>query len=326
MRFGIFSDLRNPPRWRRPWPDVYSRALEVVENAEAAGADSVWLSEHHFFDDGYLPQPLTFASAVAARTTRMRIGTAVLIAPLRSAVQIAEEVAIVDLVSNGRAELGLGAGYRRPEYEAFGADVTERFRATDQRAADIRRLFDDGVVTPPPAQARLPIWMGYSSPAGARRAGRLGEGLLVIAPHLLEPYRAGLLEGGHDPAAARMAGAMNIMLADDPEAAWPRVREHLAYQSASYQRYAAEGSGRPAPEPTDPEVLRSTGGTARFTPRFHLVTVDEAVDLVCAGVAGLPVTDVYFWSSIGGMADDLVDRHVELVGRELGPRVNARLG
>src|SRR5690349_19087178 len=51
VRFGIFSDLRNPARWRRPWPHVYARQLEVVERAEAAGVDAVWLSEHHFFDD-----------------------------------------------------------------------------------------------------------------------------------------------------------------------------------------------------------------------------------------------------------------------------------
>ena len=79
----------------------------------------------------------------------------------------------------------------------------------------------------------------------------------------------------------------------------------------------------PPPPPTDPDVLRATGGTVRFTPRFHVVDVDAAVDLIRNAVGSLPVTDVFFWSSIAGMDDDLVDRHVELVCRELRPRLNA---
>jgi alkanesulfonate monooxygenase SsuD/methylene tetrahydromethanopterin reductase-like flavin-dependent oxidoreductase (luciferase family) len=79
MRTGIYFDLRNPPRWRRPWPAFYAQTLERIGDAERLGVDDVWLSEHHFFEDGYLPQPLTFAAAVAARTERVRIGTAILL-------------------------------------------------------------------------------------------------------------------------------------------------------------------------------------------------------------------------------------------------------
>src|SRR2546422_471508 len=101
MRVGIYFDLRNPPAWRRPWADLYAASLALVEDAEGRGIDAVWLTEHHFFEDGYLPQPLTFAAAVAARTRKVRIGTAVLLAPLRSALQIAEEAAVVDTLSAG---------------------------------------------------------------------------------------------------------------------------------------------------------------------------------------------------------------------------------
>ena len=80
MKVGLFFDLRNPPEWRRPWTEHYARTLELIEGAEAKGADAVWFSEHHFFEDGYLPQPLTMAAAVAARTTRVRIGTAITVA------------------------------------------------------------------------------------------------------------------------------------------------------------------------------------------------------------------------------------------------------
>ena len=103
--------------------------------AERLGADSVWLSEHHLFEDGYLPQPLTMAAAIAARTKRIRIGTAVLLAALRPAVQIAEEAAIVDLVSGGRLVLGFGAGYVPREFEAYGAEAQNAAFIRDEPGA-----------------------------------------------------------------------------------------------------------------------------------------------------------------------------------------------
>src|ERR1700674_3649137 len=123
MNVGIYLDLRNPPAWRRPWADHYARSLELCERADRLGADSVWLSEHHFFEDGYLPQPLTFAAAIAARTRHVRLGTAVLLPALRQPAQLAEEAAIVDLISDGRLDLGVGVGYRVPEFAAFDADI-----------------------------------------------------------------------------------------------------------------------------------------------------------------------------------------------------------
>ncbi len=78
MKLGLFFDLRNPEPWARPWPDLYARNLELVERAEQGGLGSVWFTEHHRFADGYLPQPLTFLAAVAARTRTITIGTAVM--------------------------------------------------------------------------------------------------------------------------------------------------------------------------------------------------------------------------------------------------------
>jgi alkanesulfonate monooxygenase SsuD/methylene tetrahydromethanopterin reductase-like flavin-dependent oxidoreductase (luciferase family) len=187
VRVGIYLDLRNPPQWRRPWAEHYARSLDLCEEADRLGAGSVWLSEHHFFEDGYLPQPLTFAAAVAARTTTVRIGTAVLLAALRHPVQIVEEATIVDLVSNGRLDLGIGAGYRVPEYTAFGLDVRDRYALTEARIREIGRLLGEGSVTPPPVQEPLPIWGGFLGPRGARLAGRLGIGLLAVDRGLFEP-------------------------------------------------------------------------------------------------------------------------------------------
>jgi alkanesulfonate monooxygenase SsuD/methylene tetrahydromethanopterin reductase-like flavin-dependent oxidoreductase (luciferase family) len=81
MKVGLYFDLRNPAQWARPWPAFYRGTLDLVVEAERLGIDSVWFSEHHFFSDGYLPQPLTMAAAVAA-PTRVGIGTAIVVAPL----------------------------------------------------------------------------------------------------------------------------------------------------------------------------------------------------------------------------------------------------
>src|SRR3954462_15866482 len=176
MNVGIYFDLRNSPAWPQDPVHLYGSTLELCEEADALNCHSIWLSEHHLFDDGYLPQPLTFAAAVAARTKRARLGTAIVIAPLHHPAELAEQSAIVDLLSNGRLDLGLGAGYRVPEFDFFDADIGHRYGTTDDCARQLRKLWD--VATPAPAQARLPIWMGYQGPKGAVRSGRLGEGLL----------------------------------------------------------------------------------------------------------------------------------------------------
>jgi alkanesulfonate monooxygenase SsuD/methylene tetrahydromethanopterin reductase-like flavin-dependent oxidoreductase (luciferase family) len=318
MNVGVYFDLRNAPPWRQHPARLYGYTLELCEEAERLGAHSVWLSEHHLFDDGYLPQPLTFAAAVAARTTRVRIGTAVLLAPLHSAAEIAEQVAVVDLVSNGRVDLGLGAGYRVPEFELFGADISRRFGLTDGRVRELRALWAEGRVTPAPVQPRVPIWLGYQGPKGARRAGRLGEGLLSATAALWEPYAEGLREGGHEPAAGRMAGSFQGFVTDDPDRDWPVVSRHLAYQLDSYRRYMVEGTDAPIPKPVDPERVRARDSDAPLA-SFVYGTPDDVAQIVRTRTAGAPVETVFFWVSIGAMSEDLCAQHVRTLCAQLAP-------
>ncbi len=321
VRIGIYFDMRNPPLWRRPWVDHYRQALEQTEEAERLGIDSVWLSEHHFFEDGYLPQPLTMAAALAARTSRVRIGTAILVAPLRPAVQIAEDAALVDILSDGRLDLGLGAGYRVPEYAAFGADITKRYTDTLSRVDDVVRLLADGGVTPGPVQSPLPVWVGFGGPQGARRAGRRGHRLLSIDPRLAGPYREGLEEGGHGAEAGRMAGLMNVLVADDPEAARERLAPHLAYQLDTYGRYAVEDTGLDTPPAVDAAALMAPvdADAEAVFPHTAVLTADETIDLLRRRAGQLPLVEAFFWTSFAGMPDDLVDRHVELLSSVVAP-------
>jgi alkanesulfonate monooxygenase SsuD/methylene tetrahydromethanopterin reductase-like flavin-dependent oxidoreductase (luciferase family) len=317
VKLGLFMDLRNPAAWRRPWDEHYAVALERCEVAEAIGADAVWLTEHHFFDDGYLPQPLTFAAAIAARTRRIRIGTAVLLGALRSPVQIAEEAAVVDILSGGRMELGFGAGYREEEYRAFGTEFHGRRRQLEETLVAVRNLYATGGVSPSPVQAPLPMWLGYQGPKGARRAGELGVGLLSLDRRLLDEYVGGLSDGGHEPSAARLGGVMEIIVADDPESAAHRITPHRRAQQLSYRAAHAESVDPDVDPDADVPVTTSPEGRG-----LAVLTPDDAIARITAQTDGLPVEHVYFWASIAGMDDDLVDRHIELLFGTVAPAVH----
>jgi len=317
VNVGLYFDLRNPPQWRRDPARVHSFALEMCEEAEHLGAHSIWLTEHHLFDDEYMASPLTFAAAVAARTERVRIGTAIVIAPLHHPAEIAEQAAMVDLVSGGRLDLGLGAGYRVPEYELFGRSIERKYGQTDDSVREIRRLWGPGGVTPRPVQPRPPIWMGYQGPQGARRAGLLGESLLSAEYRLWEPYRAGLIEGGHDPAIGRMAGGIQGWVSDDPESDWPTVSKHLSHQLDSYNKHAVEGTGRPTPDPVDPERLR--GRDAKRQNYFWCETPESMAARVRSMIGDSPTETVFFWVSLGGMGEDLALRHLQTICTKLAP-------
>jgi len=315
VQVGVFLDGRNPAAWRRPWDEHHRRLVELAVQAEALGADAVWLTEHHFFDDGYLPQPMVLAAAIAARTSTIRIGTAVMIAPLRHPLHIAEEAAVVDQLSGGRLELGFGAGWAKQEFDAFGVDPATRFHVTDTAVAAVHDAFN--LVTPPPAQRPVPLWLGYQTPAGARRAGQLGVGLLSLNRASLAPYQAGLAEGGHDVASGRMGGLVELILSDDPPAAEQRILPHYAHQLNSY----AQAHAWPA-SPAEPAVTID-GLRERRRPAdsvsMTVCTADQAVTIITELVRDLPVQHIYLWASVAAMPDDLVQRHLELLFTQVRP-------
>ncbi|MFG2376882.1 LLM class flavin-dependent oxidoreductase [Streptomyces sp. NPDC048504] len=316
MNVGFLFDLRNPEEWKRPWADHYARALEFCEEADQRGAGGLWFTEHHLFEDGYLPQPLTFAAAAAARTRHARIGTSVLLPALRRPAHLAEEAAVVDLISGGRLELGLGAGYRVPEYALYEADFKGRFARTEENIREVRRLWEEQAVTPVPIQDPVPLWGGFYGPRGARIAGRLGIGLLHISHEKFEHYRAGLVEGGHDPDTARVSDLLPIILSEDPDAAWSRVAPYLAHQVNSYQQASVEGTGRPRPPVIHADEFRDRTSNAPWG-ALKILTPEDAAAQILEMTKGLPVQHLIFWASIAGMPDDLVAENIQLVSEKL---------
>ena len=187
LRFGLWYDFRNPPQWRQSPDRLYREILDQIVWGENNGFDDVCLSEHHFIEDGYLPSLLPAAAAIAARTRRIRIASGVLLMPFHNPVRLAEDIAVVDVISGGRLEVGVGAGYKLEEFERFGIPFDERGPRTNQALGVVRRLLDGETVTlknayfdlnevkitPAPIQRpHPPIWLGGRGASSARPSRR----------------------------------------------------------------------------------------------------------------------------------------------------------
>ena len=190
--FAVRFDLRNPAFAGVSGVDRYRAALEMAEWADEHGALAVVLNEHHGCDDGYLPSALTMAAAVAARTSRVVIQVAAVVASLHDPLRLAEESAVVDLISGGRLRLVVAAGYVPSEFAMFDAALADRGRRVDETVSVLRQAWTGEPfeyrgrtvqVTPRPHQAGgPPLSVGGSSAAAARRGGATRRRVHAIGP------------------------------------------------------------------------------------------------------------------------------------------------
>ena len=192
MKLGIYSSIASPPRGENLARCV-DEVIAEAQLAEAAGFDSCFFGEHHQDKDGFLPSPLIVATAVAAHTQTLRVGTSGLLLPLHHPVKVAEDVVTLDIVSKGRVTLGVGLGYQSADFQAFDIPIEERVGRLEEGVEIIRRCWEglpfsfDGkhyhleniTVRPAPYQTPGPaLWIGASTRPGARRAGRLADGFI----------------------------------------------------------------------------------------------------------------------------------------------------
>jgi alkanesulfonate monooxygenase SsuD/methylene tetrahydromethanopterin reductase-like flavin-dependent oxidoreductase (luciferase family) len=297
VKFGIWHDFRNPPRWHVPYDRLYGENLEQIAWAETLGYESVWVSEHHVTDDGYLPSVFPMLAAIAGRTTSMRLGSAIVLGPFQHPIRFAEDVAVLDQLSGGRLEVGLGLGYREREFELLGVPISERAHRTEALIEVARRLWADGTVTPPPFQQPEPtFWIGGSVDAAARRAARLGAHFMpdaFVETGVLELFRS-LAPG------KRVSINPSIYVGD-----WEEVAEHFLYQ---YNRYREWGGGQ-------------TIESADQLPRDRYLVGEPAE--VAAGVRALiertGCDRMFFWARPPGLAIDLANRSLERFAYEVMP-------
>src|ERR1043165_2497381 len=192
MDIGTFLLMQSPSA--RSSEEIYARGLELAQAAESLGYRNVWLGEHHFSTYGYLSRPVQLATYIAAKTTRLRVGTAVIVVPLHHPLVVAEEIATLDLLAGGRVDIGLGRGYQHYEFERLGLEL-ESGRARWEESVDVilkalegRPFSYDGkifkipetTIFPLPLQRpRPPIWITAQSPDSVEGAVRRGFNVLT---------------------------------------------------------------------------------------------------------------------------------------------------
>ncbi len=329
LKFGLWYSLRNPAQWHRPYPEIYAETLRQIAWAETIGYDDVWLTEHHFCEDGHAPSILPLAAAVAARTTRIRIGTSVLLLPLHHAVRVAEDAAAIDILSNGRFDLGVGIGYRPQEFSGFGLTPKSRAGRMDEGLEIIRALWqgetvryhgkhyhvEDAKLSPLPVQQPMPLWVGGFAPASARRAARFGDGYIGTGDMsaLVKIYRDELARLGK-PDRGRVAGGhFWLITSHEPERTFAQVAPGVLYQIQMYNHWLREAGQALFPEITHPDDLAKRG-------ILSVVTPVQAVDMIGQYVEATGIERYYTWTVPPGMPEAQMNEYLQLFAEEVMPK------
>lgn len=248
MKYGLMA--ANTMHYAAP-----AAAAELGRAAEKAGFDSLWTADHPVLPERYesaypydpsgkipgssgspLPDSLVWLTWVAAHTETIKLGTGVLILPLRNPLVLAKELASLDVLSGGRMLLGIGVGWLEEEFEALGVPFGDRGRRTDEWVEVMRALwasdpasysgkrmsFEDMRSNPKPINASVPVVVGGHSRKAAERAGRLGDGFFPLGgdlAELLDVVRQTAAGCGRDPEAIEVTATHDGIYGDDPQAA-----------------------------------------------------------------------------------------------------------
>ncbi len=329
ISFGLWYSLRNPEKWHRPYPEIYEETLQQIAWAETIGYDDVWLTEHHFCEDGHAPSILPLAAAVATRTQRIRIGTSVLLLPLHDAVRVAEDGATIDILSNGRFELGVGIGYRPEEFTGLGIDRRQRSVRTEEGLEIIRRLWEGETVdfngkayqitgaklSPMPVQQpRPPIWVGGFAPISAKRAARLGDGYLGTGDMtpFVPVYEQELEKLGKGGTGKLAGGHFWLIVSNEPDKTFDMVAPHIIYQLEMYNIWLAAAGQDPFPPATNKDELKASG-------MLSVVTPSQAIDEIGAYVEATGIERYYTWTVPPGMPAAAMNPHLELFASDVMP-------
>ena len=289
---SVMFDMR-APEWGTPTSELYRAAIEMASFVDAIGVDHIGLMEHHGSDDGYLPQPFTLAAAMAAVTQDVRFLLGAVLLPLHDPVLVAEQIAITDLISNGRLNVIVGAGYVPFEFATFRKSLKDRAKLMDSgidtilRALHGERFEADGrpvYVRPLPVQKPADIILvGGGVPAAAKRAARFGLGFGPISGELVDLYLEECRNLGQAPGKyfRPAGGPLSIHLCEDQEQGWAAIERHAVYVIGEYAKWAeqeGDASTSPFAGLTDPTVLRQLGLFAAWTPDQLLAKVPEMPD------------------------------------------------
>ena len=302
-RLGFFSRLLD----QASAAERYRLVTEQIVHAEAQGFDSAWVAQHHFHEaEGGLPSPLVFLSHVAARTQRIRLGTGIVTLPMENAIRVAEDAVVLDLLSGGRLEFGVGTGGTPESFTAFGLNSAERGTVYAQNLAVLRNAWAGQPLPggdrlyPAGPQLLQRVWQATFSAAGAERAGLAGDGLMLSrtqprtaeAPNasladiqnpVIDAYLAALPTGS----TPRIMGSRTLFVAEDRQRA-------LRLADAGLRRGVARLAAMV--QPGQPARLGPDAPLEQLIAAYdvHVGTPDDVITSLRADTALARTTDIVF--------------------------------
>ena len=347
MKFGLFHTVQMPE------PDqqarFYREALEQVQVAEQLGYDSVWFTEHHFSRHGIVPSSLTVLAYLAGLTKTIRLATAVSVLPFHNPVRLAEEAATVDVLSNGRLELGVGRGYQWGEFNKFQVSMDEASRRFEEALDVLRRAwtcdepfdhegefwsFKDMTVFPKPVQRPHPrIWVAASSLASVDRVARYDCNLLISQGEAFdqvaaqaEYYRGAIKKAGHAYTPGRITVARAMYVAGSEEEARRETEAPFMWFKRTGQEVSTPPDHRVELLPEDFKEYRrryAAGAYPEYEQATRNVTLFGTPDTVSEGIERLRrmgVENVIFFVNYGGFEHRKVLGSLELFAAKVMPQ------
>jgi natural product biosynthesis luciferase-like monooxygenase protein len=355
MKMGMLHLFENPVG--KTEHEIIKEQMELMYEAETLGFDSVWPAEHHFSEYGYCASPQVSLAAVAARTKRIRLGTGVVVLPFHNPVRVAEDFAFLDLMSDGRVDLGVGRGYQPTEYKGFGLG---------DKQGESREIFDEGInllrkcwteervtfkgkyyqvedlaVRPKPLQQpHPPIYMACLSPATFRITGRYGFNVLTSgafglsaeqAKQGIADYREGRREAGLDPAGGKIALMLKTYTGTTMDGARRDYAGPCTWYYGTIAKYVAPPPDHPAVKSYELYAgARGLAETLDFerlanSPLMVVGDVDHCVEKLTKAVRDYGFDELLCWTRIGGLENRKVLRSMELMSGEVMPRVRAEV-
>lgn len=304
----------------------YRLVAEQIIHAEKFGFDSAWVAQHHFNgEEGGLPAPLVFLAELAARTSRIRLGTGVITLPMENAVRVAEDTAVLDLISGGRLEVGFGTGGTPQSFLPFGLESADRGTVYARHLATVRDawagkpLAGDNRLYPAAPHLVDRVWQATFSVGGGERAGRDGDGLMLsrtqprppetpaaelwdLQNPIIDTYLAALPAGR----APRILGSRSLFVADDRKEALQFAELGLR---RSVERFIA--SGHKISGTTTAELIKAFD--------VHVGTPEDVIASLKADTSLSRVTDLVFQVHSVDPPHDYILRSLELIATEVAP-------
>jgi alkanesulfonate monooxygenase SsuD/methylene tetrahydromethanopterin reductase-like flavin-dependent oxidoreductase (luciferase family) len=328
-RWPVELNLRydmNSPDFGAPHPAMYRAAIEQSAWADRLGFNQLFLAEHHGAEHGYCPSPMIQAASIFAVTRQILVHLSALVVTLQEPLRLAEDLAVLDNISDGRIVLTAGMGYRPHEFEMFGRDMTKKLGLMNAALDTFKKAWTGEPfdyqgrtvrVTPRPVRPGGPkIYMGGSTDKSAIRAGRGGYQYFPGHPDLFEIYKAERAAAGFpEPEPLLKPSASFLYVSDDPERDWATIGPHVAYATNTYAEWAKErGVGE-----TRYKAALSLDDLKNM-PNIQVLTPEACYAYIRDRG---PDSQVTFHALLGGLDPELSWKSLRLFEREVHPRLVA---